>query len=262
MLPCTKSDETTSSMAADEAFLDHCIEYRVASTQTEREAAFRLLYKAYRRAELAVPSRHGIRVTPYHLLPTTNVFVARYGCNVISTVTLVEDGRLGLPMEEIYGQEIAELRQRGLYLAEVTSLADRRRDLHRFLPVFTRLSRLLVQFARNQRVDRLLIAVHPRHMRFYQTYMAFEPIAAERDYPSVQNQPAVAMSLDLKGIESRRPACYSTFFGLAIPDQQLLPHPIPAREQAYFRRFVDNQGRRTRCTLPPPSDPGRPIRST
>lgn len=261
MEPCTSQDETTSSIAADEAFLDHCIEYRVASTQAEREAAFRLLYGAYRRAELAVPNRHGLRVTPYHLLPTTNIFVARYGCNVISTVTLVEDGRLGLPMEEIYGQEVTALRQQGLYLAEVTSLADRRRDLHRFLPVFTRVSRLLVQFARNQRVDRLLITVHPRHSRFYQNYMAFEPIASPRDYPSVQNQPAVGMSLDLKGIEARRPACYNTFFGEELPEERLLPHPIPAKEQAYFRHFLDNRGRRTRCTVAPPPDPSRPVRS-
>lgn len=261
MLPCTSQDEMTFSMAADEAFLDHCIEYRVASTQAEREEAFRLLYRAYRRAELVVPNRHGLRVTPYHLLPTTHVFVARYGCNVISTVTLVEDGRLGLPMEEIYGPEVVELRQRGLHMAEVTSLADRRRDLHRFLPVFTRLGRLLVQFARNQRVDRLLIAVHPRHMRFYQSYMAFEPIGPARQYPSVQNQPAVAMSLDFKGIESRRPACYNMFFGQEIPEQQLQPHPIPPKEQAYFRHFVEERGRRTRCTLPPSTDSGRPMRS-
>lgn len=255
----TPPEEISTTFGADEAFLDHCIDYRIASSRSEREAAFRLLYRAYRQADLMCPNRHGFRVTKYHLLPTTNVFIARYGCNVISTMTLVEDGELGLPLEETYRQEIEALRRRGVYLAEVTSQADRRKDFHRYLPVFLRLCRLMVQFARGQRVARLLIASHPRHARFYETYLGCEPMGPPRSRPGAQHQPTVGMCLDLERIEAERLACYEAFFGEPIPEQQLLPQPMPAREQAYFRHFVE--GKKTRCTLPAPSAGSGPART-
>ena len=46
-------------------------------------------------------------VTPYHLLPTTEIFIAEYQGEVIFTMSLVIDGDLGVPMEHVYGDEIA-----------------------------------------------------------------------------------------------------------------------------------------------------------
>ena len=44
-----------------------------------------------------------MRVTPYHLLPTTEIFIALHQGEVVLTYTLVLDGRLGVPMESVYG---------------------------------------------------------------------------------------------------------------------------------------------------------------
>ena len=82
------------------------IRCRIARTREEREAAFRLVYSSYLRSGLGEMNSHEVRVTPYHLLPTTEVFIAEYRNEVIFTMSLVADGAMGVPMEHVYGEEI------------------------------------------------------------------------------------------------------------------------------------------------------------
>jgi hypothetical protein len=210
------------------------VSYKVASSPDERAEAFGLVYKAYLRAGLIDENPFEMRVTPHHLLPTTDVFLAQVRGVVISTVSLVADGELGLPMESIYRDELAELRGRGGRLAEVTSLADRRRYLSRTLPVFVSLMRLLGQSARKRGIDRLLVAVHPRHAKFYQRFLKFEALGGQRSYPLVRNNPAVALTLDFERLDRTRPLGYEVFFGDAIADEQLRPWPMCDAERQRF----------------------------
>jgi len=215
------------------------IQYKIAATQEERTAAFRLVYNCYLRSGLGEPNPHEMRVTPYHLLPTTEIFLASYDDEPIFTVTLVIDGNLGLPMEPVYGREVALFRQWGLYVGEVSCLADRRKEFRGFFPVFLRLSRLVVQYARRRGLDGLLLAVHPRHARFYERFMDFELFGQQKAYPAVRNAPAVALFLDFARVDRERPENYDTFFGEPLPDEMLRPCPIPAAQQEFFRPLVD-----------------------
>jgi hypothetical protein len=110
--------------------------------------AFRLVHQSYVGAGLSESNRYGMRVTPYHLLSTTETFIAVCDGLVISTVSLVIDGELGLPMESIHAREVAARRARGLLVGEVSCLADRRRDFKRLFPVFIRLCRAMGRYAR------------------------------------------------------------------------------------------------------------------
>jgi hypothetical protein len=222
----------------DGAFLEACIEYKIASTRWEREAAFRLLYRAYHRAGLIESHPDGIRVTPYHLLPATSVMVARYANQIISTLTLIEDGELGLPMEQVFGSRVRERRQLGLALAEVSCLADRRQNIQRSFPVFVRLCRLMIQCARRRGIDQLLIAVHPRHVRLYTKYLAFQKIGDERPYPLVRNHPAVALMLDLNRLDIEQPINYQRFFAVELDARQLELQPMSDAERRYFARLL------------------------
>jgi len=215
------------------------ISYKIAATREERSAAFRLVYKSYLRASLGEPNPYEMRVTPYHLLPTTEVFIALLRGEAIFTVSLVVDGQLGLPMESVYRGLVASRRARGLLVGEVSCLADRRSQFRRFFPVFLRLTRVMVQYARRQGLDELLVAVHPKHARFYQRFMSFEMIGEETAYPAVRNHPAVALSLDFARIDRERPENYHTFFGEPLPDEELRPWPITKAQREYFRPMVD-----------------------
>jgi len=230
------------------------IAYKLAENFHERDAAFRLVYHAYTRAGLIEDNPHEMRVTPYQLLDTTDVIVAVCDGEVISTVSLVCDGDLGLPMEGIYGDEVARYRRRGIRVAEVSSLADRRSQLSRTLPVFVPLMRLMVQAARYRGVEELLVAVHPRHARFYQRFLSFEAVGAEKSYPLVRNNPAVALSLDFARLDRVRPVNYETFFGAPLAEEQLVGRPMSDRERRWFAPAAEYGGG---FTLVGPGDEAR-----
>jgi hypothetical protein len=207
----------------------------IASTRAEREGAFRLVYRRYLDAGLCHPNPHGMRVTPYQLLPTTAIFVARYQGEVIFTQSLVGDGAAGVPMEEIFPDEVRGLRAQGITFAEVSCLADRRRDLARFLPLLVRVCRVMFQFARRQGYRRLVIAVHPKHGRFYERYFGFRPLGDTREYGSVLNKPAAAYSLDFDWLSGER---REQFFGKGVPPEDLQPRPMSAEEVEEFGRLT------------------------
>lgn len=213
------------------------IEYRVANGWYDRSAAFRLVYRAYLRAGLTHSSKVRMRVTPYQLLDSTVVFLATLRRAPICTVSLVGDGDMGLPIETVYGGEVDDLRARGLRLGEVSALADRRRKLSRTLPVFVSLTRLLVQCAQLRGIDRLLVAVHPRHARFYERFLAFQRIAEEKPYPLVRDNPAVALQLDLNAIDPSQPM-YPAYFGERIPPHELESIPMTPEELELFGGVV------------------------
>ncbi len=240
-----QSNDPSIKIDATEA--DEAVGCRIARTRAEREAAFRLLQQSYVRAGLSEPSQRDMRVSPYHLEPTTQIFVAIKDPRgphpeVVATLTLVMDGEYGLPMESIYAEQINRRRDMGLKLAEVTCLADRRHQIARFLPLFCELTRLMGRFARHQQVDQVVIAVHPKHARFYKRFMYFEEMGGLKMYPMVKSQPAEALFMDFAEIDKKQhlqPKRYEFFFGGSVPDEILMPASMTAAEIDDFSRLVD-----------------------
>ena len=213
--------------------------FKIASCREELYAAFTLVYKAYVRAGLSEPNPYQMRVTPHQLLPTTEIFVAVDRGQVICTMSLVGDGELGLPMEVIYDLELAWRRSQGIRLGEVSCLAQKREGSRSSLPVLMRLMSLMAQCARRREIDQLMIAVHPRHVKFYQRFAAFEPIGEEKTYQTVCNKPAVAMALDLVRAPMEHPHLYEKYFGVPFPDESLQQWPMPDELRSELGWVVD-----------------------
>ena len=231
-------------MPALDGCLDDCrtsttMHYKIASTLKERASAFRLVYESYLHVGACRPNAHRMRVTPYQLLPTTDILIAQCHGETIFTMSLVSDGRLGLPMEAVYHDEVETRRQRGLALGEVACLADRRRDLRGFLPIFLGLSRLLAQCVAHRGLDGVLMNARPRHSSFYKKVLAFVQIAEERPYPGACNHLGVALSLSLERARCRGTRVCDILFGQLLPDAQLKPHPMPDCEKDFFRSMID-----------------------
>lgn len=197
------------------------IEVELVRNYSDLLAAFGLLYNAYLRAGLVTESASQLRVTPFHLLPTTEVFVAKCADEVISTLTMVADTGIGLPMDAMYATELADLRKSGLRLAEIGSLADRRHLRIRFINIFELLARLIVQVARVRGIDTLVLAVHPRHAKFYMRSFGFETLGGLTDCPYAKGNPAVALILEFRRIRGTR--FDEKLFGTPIESERLLP---------------------------------------
>jgi hypothetical protein len=91
-------------------------------------------------------------------------------------------------------------------------------------------------------MDCFVIAVHPKHARFYKRFMAFDLVGDVREYPSVQNRPAVACCLDFNRVDRERPACYDQFFGELIPPERLRPRPMTPEEIEFFSPAAEYAG--------------------
>ncbi len=215
------------------------VRLKVAVTRSEREAAFRLIYNSYVKAGLCAPNSNHVRITPHQLLRTTDMFVAQIRDETICTLSLVRDSVLGLPMEQIFGELVAERRTAGLRLAEVSCLADRRLETARFFDLFCDLIRLMVQLAEQDEIDQLLVTVHPRHVGLYQRTMGYRRIGEVRDYSTVEGNPAVPLCLDLKTIQVDAPAIWNKFFGERLPLEVLKSQPIRDNDRKYFQALLD-----------------------
>jgi hypothetical protein len=208
------------------------VTYKLAQRPDELRSAFHLVYQNYLQAGLIRPNVHRLRVTPWHLLTTTEVFVGLDGDGVICTASLVADGELGVPMESIFPEEIEARRLMGLRFAEVSCLADRRDSTQHSFPILKRLFELIAQSSRRRNIDILLIAVHPHHRRFYERFLGFEPIGDTKNYDAVCDHPAVPLELDLLRLPIHHPRAYRTLFENSFPDAILDDKPpihgIPA----------------------------------
>lgn len=214
------------------------ISLQLAQTREDYLGAFSLVHDAYCRAGLCDPHPLGLRITPHQMLETSQVFVAKYDEQVISTHTVVVDSHLGLPMEMIYPEPIARARQAGRRVAEVCCLADRRLSPKRFFDLFCELSRLMAQFSLHYGVDELWIACHPRHAKLYERRMGFRTMGGLREHPLVKDNPAVPLRVDLVNLRSEYPKVWQRFFGESIPHRLFAPAPLAEEEWAYFRSLA------------------------
>lgn len=209
----------------------------IARSKEDLIKAFTLTQESYCKAGLSNESPSGIRITPYHLLPKSDVLIAKIHGRVVSTVSLFRDGELGLPMEAIYPQEIESLRNNGLRLAEVGSLADRRHEVERFIELLAKMGRLLAQAAHSRCVDALVAVAHPKHARLYKRVLGFQQIGEYTECPYANGNPAVALYLrfnDKAGTE-----LYNQYFGQKIPSEQLSEYVWEKETREYFTRILD-----------------------
>jgi hypothetical protein len=113
----------------------------------------------------------------------------------IGTITMGFDIGEGLLVDQLFGTEVAALRQQGLQLAEFTKLAID--GAARSPRVLASLFHAAYIFAHPiKRADRLLIEVNPRHVGYYRRMLGFERLTDARLNPRV-HAPAVLMALDL-----------------------------------------------------------------
>lgn len=216
----------------------------LARERGDYQQAFRLLAVNYQARGYDDPDAHPYRFTPYHLLPDTATFVARDAGRVVATMSLVPDTRLlGLPMESIFGAEVAALRGAGRRLAEVTSLADRDLAPREFLPVFMALIRLTLQYHVRHGGDTWALAVNPRHAGFYRKVFGAVAVGEPRSYPSVNGHPAEAFWVDRDSLRTNVPAKHQEFFAEDLPGPALTPSERGPGHARYFSERSDLAGR-------------------
>jgi hypothetical protein len=194
---------------------------RPALSRAELESAYELVYENYRFREYIPANSSRLRLTIFNAFPSTITFVGVLRGEVIATVSLIPDTPVGLPMDEIYHDEVQSLRDAGRRLAEVTMLADRRLSARRSLTMVLTLMKLVFDYSTlSLKATDLCITVNPHHDKFYHEYLLFSPLGGLRAYPSVSGNPAIARRLDLERVEEEcqgRPMLLRRFYENRTP---------------------------------------------
>jgi hypothetical protein len=204
------------------------IEVKVASTPAEWEDAFRLVRQNYLESGYEAPSTKLLRFTPYQALPDTTVFVAKLAGQVVATFTLVPDTHpLGLPLEGLYEDEVAELRRQGRRLAEVTSLAAAGLTQREFVYVFTTMIRVMKQYHLYHGGDTWVITVNPKHRNFYCKTLGYTALGPQRAYEAVRGHPAEAFWLDKHLMKAAGSKMYAQIYEEPLPSEVLQATHMP-----------------------------------
>jgi hypothetical protein len=208
---------------------------KIASEPEEWEQAFELVAANYQERGYEAATAKPYRFTPYHVLPDTTVFVAKFEGRVVATFSLVADNTLlGLPMEAIYGEEIAELRRQGRRMGEVTSFAVTDLSQREFLQVFTAMIRLMKQYHVTHGGDTWVITVNPRHRNFYCKVLGYRPLGPCKPYAAVGDAPAEAYVLDRDLMRANAPRSYENVFGEWLSPAVLTGVSLPRPFIRYF----------------------------
>ena len=219
---------------------------KVSETWAERAAAFRLVHREYCRTGLTADNRMHMRVMKHHLLDTTQVMVSENHGEIDFTVTLVRDGIHGMPADSLFANEIDAMRAQGLNLAEVSCVAsDRGDDKQGRRECFDRLVQMIsltIHTARRRGVDRLLLAVHPRHAKVYCRLFGCFAWTAAKEYEAVQGNPAILCSHDFAELDQSRYPLYDRIYGVNYAPWQLDGSLMSAKERLCFAQAVELQG--------------------
>lgn len=178
----------------DEAVRDVVI--KVAETSAEHDAAARLTFEAYAARNLVDSSGVPVRATPFLMLPSTVRFVALKGHDVVATLALFQESQLGLPMGEVFSNELAGLRQQGRRLAEIGALAIEK--AHRRTGLAMLIYKAMWQTAVGALgIDDFVVAVHPEAEPMYRAPLRFVRLTdTVRRYKGLQSG-ALACALRL-----------------------------------------------------------------
>jgi len=97
------------------------LELKIAESELELQQCFALLHDAYVASGFMRPHSSGLRVTPYHALPTTTTLCAKVDGQVVGTLSIVREGVFGFPMQTAF--DISSVRAKEGRIAEISALA-------------------------------------------------------------------------------------------------------------------------------------------
>ena len=210
-----------------------------ARRRHQLRSAFELVYDRYYREGLTAWNRHGMRIVPHQLLDTSWVLIAERGAVPLGTLSVIEDGAMGLPMEQLYPAEIWRLRQSNVRLAELACFALQDRCEKQSMTVLRTLLRTACEIGIREHIDELVICVHPKRSRFYARCMGFEVFGAVQYCPWACGHPAIPMKLTLQADSpatdaiARLSAHSQSFLSLIEPES------IHCDDRAFFWRLLD-----------------------
>jgi len=189
------------------------VEYRVARSREELENAFHLVYQEYFKQGYINDDPAKMRFLLHNALPEATTFVALIDGVVTATATVIPDSPLGLPMDELYHQELDDLRQGEKSLCEVSMLANSSDLFSEEVPMLLNAKKMFLIFFLFKHIfdyvrtrlngDYICIMVNPKHANAYDSLL-FRELGGVKPYNKVNGAPAVAKCLEVHSVDQQQ----------------------------------------------------------
>ena len=171
---------------------------KIAETQDELEACFKLLHDAYVGSGFMQPHPSGLRATVYHALPTTTTLCAKFDGEVVGTISLVRQSSFGFPMQAVFNLD--EIHAEKGKIAEISALAVHPRFRKSGGSILFPLMKFMYQYSTTFfDTCHLVIAVNPDRIEMYESLLFFKRLQKQtvQNYDFANGAPAVGATLNL-----------------------------------------------------------------
>jgi hypothetical protein len=168
-----------------------------------------LLHDAYVASGFMQPHPSGLRVTPYHALPTTTTLYARFGEQIVGTLSIIREGVFGFPLQSVF--DLTAVRALPGRIAEISALAIHPDFRNTGGAILFPLMKFMYEYCTKYFDTRhLVIAVNPKHIDMYESVLLFRRLQAQpvASYDFVNGAPAVGATLDLASAAEAYRAVY------------------------------------------------------
>jgi GNAT superfamily N-acetyltransferase len=167
----------------------------LAASRSDRKRALELHREVYRRKGLLRESTLRPQVLPQACVPGSAIFVARENGEVVGTISFYMDSVLGLPMDDVHGEEVDVMRGRFTRIAEVGGLAvleDRRG-----VGITMLLYLATYRWALATGAQCIVACVNPSSRRAYSRMFLFEVLGECKRHPRYQGAPSIPIGFVL-----------------------------------------------------------------
>jgi hypothetical protein len=182
------------------------IEFKIAQTAAEKEAAYKLVYSEYLKRGFIREQNYPMYASIYQLLPDTTTFIGVHKGEVVVTISTICDSAAKLPSDRLFGDVFDRYRKPGRNLAEFSMLSTKKgffgkgayslQSYRKMQAVFS-LFKIATQHAYYvKNVTDIVMTVNPCYQKIYK-YNMMEQIGGLRQYKEFNSNPALAFRLDL-----------------------------------------------------------------
>lgn len=190
--------------------------FRTAVTPEDYLSAFNLVYKVFVKTGFTSPSKTPFRLAPQHCNPNSRIFIGKHkdgdGEKIIYSISLFPDSDNGLPMDMVFKTELDLLRSKGRFIVEAGHLAADPAYKMDTMNIPMLGNKILHHYAsKHLNADDIVITIHPKYRWVYEDLLLFEKIGEISEYSYANNNPALAMRLDLRTAEKNYKNAYKNY---------------------------------------------------
>lgn len=167
----------------------------LALSRSDRQEALKICRDVYKRKGLLRENTIKSQVLPQACAPGSAIFIAKEYGAIVGSISFYMDSVIGLPMDDVHGEEVDEMRSRFARVAEVGGLAvleDRRGvgiTMMLYLATF--------RWALATNTQYLVACVNPSSRRAYSKLLLFETLGECKQHPRFLGAPSIPIGVDL-----------------------------------------------------------------